>query len=440
MRQPLQMKYRHNTTLLIYFLGALGTVVEWYDFAIYGHLAPVFAQLFFVKQKHWLALILTYSIFFASYLSRPIGSILYGYIGDNLGRKAALVLSIFMMNVTMLIMAFLPTYKTIGSMAPLLLLIFRIVQGISAGGETTGSFVYVLESVTHKRYGLYGSATWSMTIVGTLLGSAIVALLTSLLSQSQLLDWGWRLAYVIGIGFGLVVFILRAFMPESIEFSQAKKAGVINEGSDGENSPVREVFLYHKSAVLMVACLAAMPAAGVVFIFYYFPQSINQYHHVALSKGLDLNTLMLLIMIFSMILFGYLSDFIGRMRMIPFGAICFLLFSYPIMLMTKQNGWLLLIAAQFFLTMMLAMYEGPFPGLIVTLASVKVRYTVIALGFNIGFALFGGAAPLMGALLVHHMHNRAASAFYLMSAAVLSLVAILILLKNKKRLIISDNK
>ncbi|MCP4473436.1 MAG: MFS transporter [Gammaproteobacteria bacterium] len=222
----MQKGHYNRRTSQIYFFGALGSIVEWYDFAIYGYLASIFAQTFFINKNHWLAIVLVYAIFFISYLVRPLGALIYGYIGDHFGRRQALILSVAMMSVTMLIMACLPTWYAIGALAPLFLLTFRIFQGISVGGETTGALVYILESVNQKRYGLYGSITGTIPVIGIFLGSSIVALLSSTLSTQALLNWGWRLAYLIGFLLGCFIFIMRIFMPESTAFQQLKQSSM----------------------------------------------------------------------------------------------------------------------------------------------------------------------------------------------------------------------
>ncbi len=416
----------HYGIARIYFLGALGTIVEWYDFAIYGHFSSVFARVFFVNKSPWLSLALVYSIFFASYLARPLGALIYGYIGDNLGRRTALLFSIGMMTISMLIMMLLPTWHTIGNVAPVLLLIFRIMQGLSAGGETTGAFVYVLESVNQKRYGLYGSMTWAMISCGILLGSGMVALFSGVLSDAQLLAWGWRLAYLIGAILGMVIFFLRAFMPESVAFAQAKQN---QQESDDEDKPslLTEILFNYKSTVLMIVAFAALSASSSYFTFFYFPQYVHHYWHVKLSSVMTSNTAFAAIIIVAKMLFGYLSDFVGKRRVMVFTALCFLFFSYPIIDLVSSSALNALIIAPFLLTVLVAMYEAPMPGVMIELAPLRIRYTLVALGYNISFAIFGGATMLISSLLIHWFHTLLAPAYYLMAMAALSLIALLLL-------------
>ncbi len=415
-------KNYNNKIYQIYFFGALGSIVEWYDFAIYGYLASVFAKTFFINKSHWLAIVLVYAIFFISYLVRPLGALIYGYIGDHFGRRQALILSVAMMSVTMLIMTCLPTWYAIGALAPLFLLSFRIFQGISVGGETTGALIYILESVSPKRYGLYGSITGTIPVIGIFLGSSIVALLSSTLSSQSLLNWGWRLAYLIGFVLGLIIFIMRIFMPESTAFQQLKQSSMMT--ITPAPSPFKKALREYRFAILMVTFLSALPAVAFYFIFVYFPQYSHQYFHQTLSHGMNFNTLLLPIKITVTILFGYLADFVGKRRIATLSALCFLFFSYPIMHIAATGSWLAIVTVQILLALMLALYAGTFAGMIVELAPVEVRYTVVALGFNLGYAAFGGTAPLISSLLIHWSHNNFAPAFYLMAAACLTLTAL----------------
>ncbi len=424
----MQLGCHHNNSVrVIYFIGALGTIIEWYDFAIYGHLAPIFSHLFFSSKDGWLSLLFVYGIFFISYLARPLGGLLFGYIGDHIGRKPALLLSISIMTVSMIAMLLMPTWQTIGVMAPLLLLVFRIMQGLSAGGETTGSFIYVLESVSRKRHGLYGSAIWAMTFVGTLLASAVAAVLTHALSHIQMFAWGWRLAYLIGAIAGVAIFFLRAMMPESLEFAQAQNK-VANQ--DENLAPLKEAGLYYRRTIFLTAILSALPAAVVYFTVIYFPQYIHHYFEVPFSAALGLNTVILLVVTISMILFGWLSDHIGQRKMLVFSALCFLLLSYPILTLVTAKVWHIIALTPFLFIVFVAIYESSLPAVIVRLAPLRVRYTVFSLGFNVSFAIFGGSAPLLCSQLAHWSPNHLAPAFYFMILALFSLLALFLLSKR----------
>ncbi len=429
----------HHSVMRAYTLGALGTIVEWFDFSIYGHLSSVFTRIFFVNEKPWLSLTLVYAIFFISYLARPIGALLYGYIGDQFGRRPALLLSIFMMTISMLAMMLLPTWHTVGNFAPLLLLIFRIVQGLSAGGETTGAFVYILESVNRKRYGLFGGLTLGIISFGILLGSATVTLLTSFLSDSQLLDWGWRSAYLIGAIMGFAILLLRTFMPESPAFLASQLPDNQQALYETDTPVLKAVFYTHYRTLLMIIFVAALASTYTYFTFFYFPQYTHKYLHIKLSWVMAANTAFIIIEIFLEIVFGLLADRIGKKRLMMTSIICFLLFSYPVMKLTLMGVTNALIIMPLVLTTMGAMYDAPMPGVMIELAPLKIRYTLVSLGYNISVAFFGGATMLTSTLLIHWLHTPLAPAFYLMIVAALSLSVLLLLRRRQPTSDLHDN-
>ncbi|MCP4475610.1 MAG: MHS family MFS transporter [Gammaproteobacteria bacterium] len=416
----------------IYLFGALGTIIEWYDFCVYAYLASVFAQIFFVTHKPWLSMVLVYTAFFISYLARPLGGVIFGNIGDRFGRKKALLLAIGIMTMSMFATMLLPTWHTIGIMAPLLLLMLRIIQSLSAGGETTGSFIYVLESCARNRHGLYGSLIWSMTFVGALLASGVIALLHRLLSHQQLLSWGWRLTYLIGAVGGIIIFVLRTFITESLEFAQAQQQADKQSSTVRQCSPLKEALFYHKATIFMITVLLAFPAVVVSFTLIYFPHYIQRYFNYQLTVALDLNTAMLLIATVVMVLSGVLSDRIGYKRMAVFSACCLLLLSYPILHLMMVGSWIRVVIAQLLLTLIIVAYEGAMPAIMVRLPPLEVRYTVVSLGFNIAASVFTGSSLLIFEQLARVSSNHLAPAFYFMVLALLSLVALFLLRHNSK--------
>ncbi len=416
----------------IYLFGALGTIIEWYDFCVYAYLASVFAQIFFVTHEPWLSMVLVYTAFFISYLARPLGGIIFGNIGDRFGRKRALLLAIGIMTVSMVATMLLPTWHTIGVIAPLLLLIFRIIQSLSAGGETTGSFIYVLESCARSRHGLYGSFIWSMTFVGALLASGVITVLHHLLSQQQLLSWGWRLTYLIGAIGGIIIFVLRAFIAESLEFTQAQQQFAKQKSVVRQCSPLKEALLYHKATIFTITILLALPAVVISFTLIYFPHYIQHYFNYQPNAALALNTLILLMAIAVMILSGALSDRIGYKKVAVFSACCLLLLSYPILHLITVESWIRVIIVQLVLMLIIVSYEGAMPAIMVRLPPLEVRYTVVSLGFNISASVFTGSSLLIFDQLARLSSNHFAPAFYFMVLALLSLAALFLLRRNSK--------
>jgi MFS transporter, MHS family, proline/betaine transporter len=216
--------------------GCIGNVLEWYDFAIYGFFAPVIAGLFFPSEDKLASLISTFGVFAIGFLMRPVGSVIFGILGDKLGRKRALEISVVMMAIPTTFIGVLPTYSHIGIAAPMLLTLLRLFQGASVGGEFTGSISFVVEHAPKNRRGFYSSWTIFSLLGGILLGSAIASLITNILPKEAVDEWGWRIAFLLGIALGLFGLYLRIGLEDPPDFKRLKESGGLSE------TPIREAF------------------------------------------------------------------------------------------------------------------------------------------------------------------------------------------------------
>ncbi|MDE3223920.1 MAG: MFS transporter, partial [Nitrospirota bacterium] len=226
--------------------GAIGNVLEWYDFALYGYFAPVFASLFFPSDRPSASLISAFGVFAVGFLARPLGALLFGHLGDTLGRRTALAWSVLLMAVPTCLMGLLPTYEAIGAAAPLALTLCRFLQGLSVGGEFTGSATFLVEHAAATRRGYVGSWAGFSAQVGALLGSGVGALLATSLTAEALHQWGWRIPFIMG-GFSAVAgWYVRTRAPESPDFDAIRRAGGL------ASSPIRDVCLTQRPAVAKV--------------------------------------------------------------------------------------------------------------------------------------------------------------------------------------------
>ncbi|MBA2409968.1 MAG: MFS transporter [Gammaproteobacteria bacterium] len=236
---------KHNSTRLL--AGVVGNVLEWYDFALYGYLVPVISKLFFPSDNTITSLLATFGIFAIGFLMRPLGAVLFGHIGDRFGRRQALYLSIMLMAAPTFLLGCLPTYASIGVMAAVLLTLLRLVQGLSVGGEFTTSVTYVVETSPTERRGLSGSWANIGSIGGSLLGVGVAATLTTVLPQSSVEAWGWRIPFLLGGVLGIFALWLRRNLPESALFDQ-QSAEQNDEHSD--KSPLRAVFTHNRKELI----------------------------------------------------------------------------------------------------------------------------------------------------------------------------------------------
>jgi MHS family proline/betaine transporter-like MFS transporter len=287
--------------------GTVGNVMEWYDFALYGFFVPVLAQLFFPASSSLGSLVATFGVFAAGFLMRPVGGVVFGYIGDRLGRAAVLRISVATMGAATLLLGVLPTADQVGVWATVLLLAVRLLQGLSVGGEFSGSVTYMVETSPLHRRGLAGSWANVGSLAGTLLGSGLAALLSSVLSQDDLLGWGWRLPFLLGglFGLGASVYLRRLHETPHMEH---------HEGQHREDSPLREALTANRRETV----LAIMFASGYGIVFYislvYLPTFASEVGSTANDFALRVNAVVIALAIPLVVLSGWLSDRLVRRR------------------------------------------------------------------------------------------------------------------------------
>ena len=289
--------------------GVTGNVLEWYDFAVYGFFAPIIGRLFFPSDDPTVSLIASFGAFAAGFLMRPIGAIIFGFIGDKIGRKRALVLSVLLMAIPSGMIGILPDHATIGVSAAVLMVLMRMLQGIAVGGEYTSSIVYLAEHAPSKRRGFFTSWTLVGAVGGILLGSGVGALLSNLLPAEAVSDWGWRIAFLSGIAVGVVGLLIRRHLPEMPK----------TESNDSAN-PIIDAFRTEWRAVTQVIGINIFNAVGFYLMFVYAVTWLIKEVKVPRSDALDINSLSLAVLLVLVPVFGALSDKVGRKSLLLFGS------------------------------------------------------------------------------------------------------------------------
>lgn len=399
--------------------GMIGNVMEWYDFALFGYFAPVIARLFFPSEHHLVSLINTFGVFAAGFLMRPVGAALFGHFGDTLGRKKALAASVILMAVPTFLIGLLPSYQEIGAMAPILLTLCRLLQGMSVGGEFTGSITFLVESAPVGRRGFIGSWTPFSAGVGTLLGSGVGAVLTSDLPPHALYGWGWRLPFLLGIVVGGVGFYLRRSLAESPDFEAVRNSGEVAA------SPVREVLTHRRAEILTAVGLTWVGATAFYVVFVYMTTYLESILKQPLGTALAINTISLTLMVILLPVMGRLSDRIGRKPLLIGGALGFALLSYPLFQLLSHDTFGFILAGQIVFTCLHAAFFGPLSATLVELFPARERYSGLSISYNLSMALFGGSAPLVATYLIKESGNILSPSFYLIVSALVSLVAAL---------------
>ena len=400
--------------------GMIGNGLEWYDFALYGMFAVIIGHLYFPSDNEVVSQMAVYGTFAAGFIMRPFGAILFGYIGDKWGRKASLALSILLMALPTACIAILPTYADIGIAAPILLTLIRLLQGLSLGGEFSGSITFLVEHAPLKKRGLMGSATIFSLAVGVLLGSIVATLCANLLSPEDLENWGWRIPFLVGIVIGLIGFYIRHYTEESPEFLEAKRHGKTSK------RPVRDVFKVHyKELLIAIACYLSVTVPFYtmsVFVIGFLRKAKG----FSMDETLFMNAIAMFVMMLTVPISGYMSDRIGRKRIMFWTTIVFLFLIYPIFLLLihSEGHMTYALTANVLLGAMVGIYGAPIPAFLVDLFPTRIRYTGIGLSYNISAALFGGTMPLLATWMISSSGYQSAPAFYLMACMLVTLFAL----------------
>ena len=404
---------RRARSAVIY--GSAGTVVEWFDYGLYLYLVPVMAPLFFPSDEAIVSAIASLGVFAAGSIMRIAGGAFFGSLGDRLGRKKALVLSITMMTVPMALTAFLPVYAVVGIAAPLLFTAMRLLQGFSAGGEYSGTIVQLVEQAPAGRRGFVASTAVFTSGIGIILASALVASLTTWTSADFMSDWGWRICYLVGGALGLFAFVMRRKMPETEEFLEEEREG------DIPKQPLRYALTHLPKQVIIAALLAGYGGILYYVVLGFVPTILDSFSEVQSDEALWVTTGMAIVYAIATPAFGALSDRYGRKRTLMAGAIGFVFLSAPMLWLMTSQGLIIIILGGLVLLVMPMLYTGPVVAAIGEEFPSKARYSALAVGYNLGSAVLGGTAPLVAALLIDWFDTPVAASFLLIIASVIAI-------------------
>jgi MHS family proline/betaine transporter-like MFS transporter len=391
--------------------GAIGNVLEWYDFAIYGYFAITIGQTFFPHQSPLAQLLAAFGVFAIGCLMRPLGSLVSGSIGDRYGRRAALNVSMAAMAFSTFLVGILPGFETLGLLAPVLLTALRIVQGLSIGGECPTAFIFMIEHSGPRRRGLAGAMATGGGTAGILLGSATGALLTAVLPPDVLQDWGWRLPFLLGLPIGFLGIWLRRRVPEPPRTAEVVAA------------PVREVLNHHLGLLARLAGIASLGAVTFYIVFLYLVSWLQTIDGIAPVRALAFNTVAMAVALPIYLGAGWLSDRIGRRRLLLTAMAAAMIGAVPLFWLLHHSDPLLVMAGQLGFVVIIGTVFGIEPAFMVEATPAHIRCTAVALGFNLPAGILGGLSPLAAAWLIHRTENDLSPAFLIVAAAAVSFLA-----------------
>lgn len=394
--------------------AVIGNVLEWYDFAVYGFVASIIAKNFFPREDEVTALLATFLTFGLGFVARPVGAIVIGRMGDTHGRKAALLLTIFLMAAGTALIGILPTYASIGFLAPLLLLVARLMQGFSTGGEWGGSTSFIVEWAPAGRRGLFGSFQQMSVVAGLLLGSGFAALLNTILSPDAMASWGWRVPFLAGALLGPIGIYMRRTMDETPAYTKAVKEPAARARPGGLGLAARAFGF----TIVWTVCFYVL--------LNYMPTWTQKYMHLTAASALWSNTIGLVALLLAIPLMGRLSDRLGRKPLLIGCCVAFIVVPWPLFAyLASGNASLgMLILIQVLFALLISMFSGAGPAAISEIFPTRSRSTWMTTGYALAVAIFGGFAPYISVWLIETFGSPTVHTYYLIAAAVVSTAVI----------------
>lgn len=395
--------------------GFIGNVLEWYDFALYGFFAVTIGKLFFPSDDPATSLIAAFGAFAGGFVMRPLGAILFGHVGDRYGRRAMLIASSVTMALSTFAVGLLPTHAEIGAAAAVLLVALRLVQGLSVGGEYVGSGVFLAETAPVRHRGLIAGFATAGLFCGTLLGSAAGATINGWLTEDQIATWGWRLPFFAGLLLGLVAIVLRLVVSEPPLPAGRSRA------------PLAEAVLRHAGGMIHAVAMVVTITAGWYALVIYLPTWMVAHLELAHAQVLEINAANMAVTILAGLCAAAASDRIGRKPVLVAISLCLAALTWPLFMLISRGDVQLAVASQGILMALTGCIAFVLPATLAEMFPWRVRATAANLSLNLGFAVFGGTAPMVAAWLVARTGGLSALALYLTALALCSVVACLVL-------------
>jgi len=405
----------------VIFASIVGSMIEWYDFTIYGTAATlVFNKVFFPTLTPLLGTLVAVSTYGVGFLARPLGGAIFGHFGDKFGRKKMLAATVVLMGVGTFLVGCLPSYEQIGTLAPVLLIVLRLIQGIGLGGEWGGAVLLMVENAHPRQRGLFGSLVQSGSPFGVLVSIAAFGIVSASMSNDDFLAWGWRLPFLISLVLVVIGLWIRLKVVETPVFETFRRQ------TNDMRAPLKEVFTRHPRMVVTAVALKVSEISwaivGAVFSIVYVTQKLHMPRGVAL-EAIQIGAFAQMLI---SPLYGYISDRIGRKPIYIFACLFSMAYAFPVFwLMDVGTQWAVTVAVLIAIGVGQGIMFGVGATLMPELFPTGVRYTGASLGFQVGAALSGGFSPIIMASLFSGSGGTTGISIYLIALAAITLIATL---------------
>lgn len=404
--------------------ASLGNAMEWFDFGVYGFVAYALGQVFFPGADPGTQMIAALATFSVPFLIRPLGGLFFGALGDKYGRQKILSITIIIMSISTFCIGLIPSYASIGIWAPILLLLCKMAQGFSVGGEYTGASIFVAEYSPDRKRGFMGSWLDFGSIAGFVLGAGLVVLISAIIGEANFLEWGWRIPFFLALPLGLIGLYLRHALEETPAFQQhvEKLEQGDREGlQEGPKVSFKEIATKHWRSLLTCVGLVISTNVTYYMLLTYMPSYLSHNLHYSEDHGVLIIIAIMVGMLFVQPIMGLLSDRYGRRPFIILGSVALLLLAIPAFILINSNVLGLIFAGLLMLAVILNCFIGVMASTLPAMFPTHIRYSALAAAFNIS-VLVAGLTPTIAASLVESTQNLMMPAYYLMVIAVIGLI------------------
>ena len=397
----------------------IGNVLEWFDFGVYGYFAPFIGRLFFPRADPLASMFSAFAVLAVGALSRPLGAVVFGWIGDRDGRRASLMATVLLMSGATFAIGILPTYAQMGVLAPAALILARLVQGLSSGGEWGGSAAFMVEYAPENRRGFVGSFQQVSTGAGFFLGSLFGLAVTSAMSPQAILDWGWRLPFLSGIVLGAVGLYMRLQLEDTPKFKALRRRG------ERSTSPLMDSLQTQWVGIMVAFGYNVVQSVGYFTLMTFMPSFTSEVLKLPPDRAFLSSSIEVLVFVLSLPLMGAFSDRIGRKPMLLAATAILMLATYPLFQLIIRGNLLTIVLCQVVFAIVLAAYCGPAVAATIELFPTRLRYTSVSIGFNLAVALAGMTSPMLSTRLISALKTPAAPGYVIIAASAISFVAVL---------------